>query len=146
MDVDGKRIDLQVWDTAGQELYRALVPVYLRGASCCLLLYDITDHVSFDSLSHWYALFKDAVPPTAPLFVVANKIDLADDSEESEREGEAFAHSHNASFVKVSALTGVGVGELFNAIAIEMSKGPAQIIVASEPVQIGEKESNGCFC
>jgi small GTP-binding protein len=146
MDVDGKRIDLQVWDTAGQELYRALVPVYVRAASCGLLLYDVTDRASFDSLSDWYRIFMDAVPASTPFYIVANKIDLADDCDLYDKEGEAFAKEHSGNFVKVSALTGDGVGALFKSIALEMSKVKVQLTIASHSAQFAETESHGCLC
>jgi small GTP-binding protein len=119
--IDQKQICLQVWDTAGQEMYRALVPVYLRGANCALLLYDVTDQESFDSLGHWYSLLDDVLTQAIPVFLVANKIDRADPVVKEECAVQ-FAQTYRAKFFRVSALTGDGVNDLFEGIAREVSK------------------------
>jgi small GTP-binding protein len=111
--VNSRRVNIQVWDTAGQEMYRALVPVYLRGASAAILVYDTTDRDSFQSLPDWWALIDETISPTTPLFVVANKIDLIDGQIVSHDLGAQFAESHKGSFHKVSALVGDGVEDLF---------------------------------
>jgi small GTP-binding protein len=120
--VDRKRIDLQVWDTAGQEMYRALVPVYLRGAHAAILVYDRTDRDSFQALTHWCSLLDDTVSPNTLLFLVANKVDLVEQHTVSDDLGEQFAASRKAKFYKVSALTGEGVEQLFLDIAADLIK------------------------
>lgn len=120
--VDGKPIVLQVWDTAGQEMYRALVPVYVRFARAAIVVYDITDPKSFASLSRWCELVQDNVATTIPIFLVGNKTDLAEEQQLVDDElAVNFAETHNARFFKTSALTGDGVGILFNAVAREMA-------------------------
>ncbi|OHT07623.1 GTP-binding protein YPT52 [Tritrichomonas foetus] len=79
MTVDDKPVTLQVWDTAGQEMYRALVPVYLKGAHAAIVIFDITEIDSFNSLGHWYDLLRDTVSESTPVFLVANKTDLLKD-------------------------------------------------------------------
>jgi small GTP-binding protein len=116
LTVSNRHVNIQVWDTAGQEMYRALVPVYLRGAHAALLVYDITDKDSFHALPEWWSLLEDTISPTTPLLVVANKIDLLDAQEVSHDLGKQFADAHKASFHMVSALTGDGVDELFQDI------------------------------
>ncbi|OHS99219.1 small GTP-binding protein [Tritrichomonas foetus] len=115
--VEGKATTLQVWDTAGQEMYRALVPVYLRGAQAAILVYDITDRESFKSINHWYDILVDVVSTGTPIFLVGNKIDLEKDSVVDDQSARAFATSHNSQLYKVSAMTGQGLDALFQAIA-----------------------------
>lgn len=53
IDLDGKRIKLQIWDTAGQERFRTITTSYFRGAQGILLVYDVTDKKSFQSIRNW---------------------------------------------------------------------------------------------
>lgn len=53
IDVDGKKIKLQIWDTAGQERFHTITTTYYRGAMGIMLVYDITNGKSFDSISKW---------------------------------------------------------------------------------------------
>ena len=115
--VDEEPITLQVWDTAGQEMYRSLVPVYLRGAEAALLVYDITDRESFCSLGHWKDILADVVPESTPLFVIGNKIDLEEDEAVEDSQAQQFAQRQNSKLYKVSAVTGQGLGLLFEDIA-----------------------------
>jgi small GTP-binding protein len=120
---DNRDTTLQVWDTACQEMYRALVPVYLRGANAVILVYDVTDHASFTSLSHWYEVLVDVVPTGTSIYIVGNKIDLADDALIDDAQAIQFSKVHNAMFFKVSALSGAGLDALFEAIARKLSEG-----------------------
>ena len=52
-EIDGKRVKIQVWDTAGQEAFRSITRSYFRGATGVLLVYDVTNHESFKSLRDW---------------------------------------------------------------------------------------------
>ena len=124
--VDGREVILQVWDTAGQEMYRSLVPVYLRGAHAAIIIYDVTDVESFNSLTHWYELLKDTVADTTPTFLVANKIDLLGANVESGQvvandTAETFAESNHSKFFQASALTGEGVENIFLEVANAMA-------------------------
>jgi len=51
--VSGVKVRLQLWDTAGQERFRSMAPMYYRGANAALLLYDITNQVSFQDVQGW---------------------------------------------------------------------------------------------
>mmetsp|Transcript_34728 Transcript_34728/g.87317 ORF Transcript_34728/g.87317 Transcript_34728/m.87317 type:complete len:112 (-) Transcript_34728:598-933(-) len=51
--VDDVKMKLQIWDTAGQERFRSMVPMYYRGASAALLVYDVTEPESFESIKDW---------------------------------------------------------------------------------------------
>jgi small GTP-binding protein len=117
--VDTCEVILQVWDTAGQEMYRALVPVYLRGARAALLVYDVADQISFDSLPHWYDALLEVAPSAVSVFIVGNKIDLA--AAVKDQHAKSFAQQFGFRFFRVSAVTGEGIANLFEAIAEEVS-------------------------
>jgi small GTP-binding protein len=141
--VDRKTVTLQIWDTAGQEVYRALVPIYVRGARCVLLVFDISDAESFKNLGRWYELLDDALIEYTPIFVVASKIDLAERCVVDDAAAMDFAATHKAKFLKVSALTGKGVNVLFKEVAMELVK---LAIHRHQPQTIQESREEGCLC
>mmetsp|Transcript_10446 Transcript_10446/g.7339 ORF Transcript_10446/g.7339 Transcript_10446/m.7339 type:complete len:83 (+) Transcript_10446:157-405(+) len=79
MVIDNITVNLQVWDTAGQEKFQSLGYAFYRGADCCILVYDITNPVSFDNLNRWKAGFLDNAgpnePESFPFIVLGNKLD-----------------------------------------------------------------------
>lgn len=115
--VDDEEIKLSMWDTAGQEMYCSLVPVYLRGAEAALLVYDVTSRESFWSLGHWKDLLQDNVAETTLVFVVGNKIDLDENVVVEDGQAQQFAQQQNSKLYKVSAMTGQGIGLLFEDVA-----------------------------
>ena len=75
---DDKKIKLQVWDTAGQETYRAITRSYFRGATGALLVYDITRRETFEHVQDWLKELRAAADPHISIILVGNKCDLAD--------------------------------------------------------------------
>lgn len=80
LEVDGRRVTLQIWDTAGQERFRSLRTPFYRGSDCCLLTFSLDDGQSFQNLANWkkeftyYADIKD--PDSFPFVVLGNKLDI----------------------------------------------------------------------
>jgi small GTP-binding protein len=113
--VNGEKVRLMAWDTAGQEVYRAIVPIYTRDSAAALLVYDTSAFRSFGSLEHWHSVVMDHQASDIKLYVVANKIDLP--AVVSDQQGRLIADKFGASYHEVSAKTGEGIRELFNAVA-----------------------------
>jgi small GTP-binding protein len=90
--VGTRAVHLQLWDTAGQEKFRSLIPSYLRNASIAILVYDITSRETFDQLDKWRQFTLDHADPA--FFVVGNKIDLADSRQVTAAEGREWAERH----------------------------------------------------
>lgn len=131
--VEDKPVTMQLWDTAGQEMYRALVPVYVRGASAAIIVYDVTERNSFTGLKTWVDLIHDKVPGSVPIYIVGNKTDLTNATVVSDQEARAFAESIEASLYKTSALMGLGISELFHDIALALSKSKTVDALAIDP-------------
>jgi small GTP-binding protein len=135
---------MQVWDTAGQELYRALVPVYLREARAVILVFDLADEESFRGLGEWYSILNDTLSETVPVYLVGNKVDLAAERAVADEAAQAFADNHKAKFRKVSALTGAGVDALFQEIAEDFSR--SGFPVGNWKVGIAPAPAQQCHC
>ena len=66
IELDGKRVKLQIWDTAGQERFQSLGVAFYRGADCCVLVYDVNNNKSFEALDSWRDEFLIQASPRDP--------------------------------------------------------------------------------
>lgn len=110
---DNTEVNLMVWDTAGQEAYRGIVPMYFSRASFILIVYDITQRSSFDSVTEWIALSKERAPVNAHIGIIGNKCDLEARRKVTMAEGQELADNEGACmFFETSALNGQCVEDL----------------------------------
>lgn len=116
--VDGQPIKLQMWDTAGQDRFRAIVKAYYRNAVGGLLVFDITSRDSFASLEEWHEEVMKYAEPHKPVFVlVGNKDDQARQRQVTREEGLQFARSHQMEYIETSAKSGHNVEETFQMLS-----------------------------
>ena len=113
VQIDGQDIHLLLYDTAGQEKFRSLIPMYTRDANIILLVYDITNKESFENLSLWLKDLTNININEVIVCIVGNKIDLTEKREVTNEEGQKFGEEHDFIFQEVSAKTGDGFSELF---------------------------------
>ena len=113
VQIDNQDIHLLLYDTAGQEKFRSLIPMYTRDANIILLVYDITNRESFSHLAEWLRDLTNVKLEEVILAIVANKIDLEDKRDVTAEEGQKFAEEHNFIFQEISAKTGDGFSDLF---------------------------------
>ena len=119
---NGKQIKFDIWDTAGQEKYRALTKMFYKDASAAILVYDITRQESFNELkTYWAEQIRDNSPKKIVLGVAANKSDLLEQEAVDEGEARAFAKEMNAIFNATSAKNQSGVEDLFVSIANKLN-------------------------
>ena len=113
-----KSISLDIWDTAGQELYRALAKNFYLNASIGILVYDIRRKESFESIKdYWYEQVKTSGEENMVFGVVGNKCDLFQEEKVSEDEGKKFAKEIGAVFQLTSCKENIGIDELFQQCA-----------------------------
>lgn len=117
---DTEEVDLRVWDTAGQEVYRSIVPIYIRDTTAALLVYDVTDKQSFSSLEKWYSILMEEATTDVYIYIVCNKIDLTNVVVSNEK-AEELANRLKGKLFKVCALDGTGIKELFKQVASDVS-------------------------
>ena len=117
MVFDNKGICFEIWDTAGQEKYRALTKMFYKDAGAAILVYDITRQASFEELkNYWANQVRENAPKKIVLAVAANKSDLIDTEQVDEKTGRAFAKEIGAIFKSTSAKNQKGIEELFKDI------------------------------
>ncbi|EER16120.1 RAB-2,4,14, putative [Perkinsus marinus ATCC 50983] len=112
VNVDGKQIKLQIWDTAGQESFRSITRSYYRGATGALLVYDISRRDTFNHLTRWLEEARQNSNPNMVIMLIGNKCDL-ERREVSYDEGAKFARDNNLIFLEASAKTAQNVEEAF---------------------------------
>jgi Ras-related protein Rab-7A len=150
--VEDALVDLQIWDTAGNERFRSLGSTFYRGANACVLVYSVTNRRSFENISYWYNEFMGQAsvksPQSFPVVVFGNKADDDDAREIGPAEAvhdEAIAHYP---VFQVSARTGSNVQpglETVCRIFLKEARNQVDITTLS-PVQLTEtgRSSNGC--
>lgn len=110
-----------VWDTAGQERYNGLIPMYLRGASIIVVVFDITRRESFERVhDHWLPYVRAQLRTTVPspdvlICLLGNKQDLHNMRTVSTEEAQKCADLYGATYIEVSAKSGVGATEIVTA-------------------------------
>ena len=110
-----KSISFDIWDTAGQEIYRALAKNFYLNAAIGVLVYDIKRQSSFDSIkNYWYDQLKESGEENMIFAVVGNKCDLFNEEEVDEEEAKKFAKSIGAIFKLTSCKESIGIDELFS--------------------------------
>jgi small GTP-binding protein len=109
VDTQKHTVELQLWDTAGQELFRAVTRGYYRGAVGAFVVFDLTKRESFTSLSQWISELRSIARPDIVLVLLGNKSDLEDARDITKFEAEEFAKRNGAAFFETSARTGENV-------------------------------------
>ena len=110
----GKNLLLDIWDTAGQEKYKALTKFFYKDAAVCILVYDVTRKESFQSLKdYWYSQLKENGEPDIVIGVAGNKSDLYENEEVKEDEAREWAKEIGAVFELTSAQNNTGINDLF---------------------------------
>ena len=114
---NGQNVKLQIWDTAGQEKYKGLIPSYVRNSSIVFVVYDISGKTSFDNIPKWINFIKSIENTT--IVLCGNKIDL-ENREVKKEEGEELAKKEGISFFEVSAKTNDNIKNMFYNVIAEL--------------------------
>ncbi|CAJ0576384.1 unnamed protein product, partial [Mesorhabditis spiculigera] len=108
-----KRVKLQIWDTAGQERYRTITTAYYRGAMGFILMYDITNEESFNSVQDWCTQIKTYSWENAQVVLVGNKCDMDGERVVSMERGRQLADQLGLQFFETSAKENINVKAVF---------------------------------
>lgn len=112
-------VKLQIWDTAGDEKYRSLIPMFYRDTKGAVLVYSITDRKSFNEISSFVQSLNERAPDIFKV-LVGNKSDMIDKREISFEEGAQYAEEIQAKFLETSARSGDCINQLLQLVAEEL--------------------------
>jgi small GTP-binding protein len=149
---DGESIiHVSLWDTAGQEQYRAIIPQYIRNTKCAIIVASACNTDSISSIDSWISELRSVVSEKVPMVLAISKTDLVDVNEIS-----SLVEPYMDKFTEVffvSSLTGDGVDELFNRAANHAKEFVATYIPRKESsvgvdIEIREqpKKEEVCVC
>lgn len=148
VDVDGNKATLRIWDTAGQEKFRSLAPMYFQGAQIALIVFSIDSVSSFNEVDVWYEEIKSALSDMPIMYLIGNKSDLTEKRSVSFEEGQKKGDKLNATYFETSAKLGYNIEELFLSIAenILSMKRDEEIskVSLSTKTNLSTKGSGGC--
>ena len=117
---NGDTLKLHIWDTGGQEKFRSMASLYYKDAVAAILVYDVSNHETLESLDYWINELNNNVDNNNFIISIAgNKCDLPNDMKKiTNSEGKNYCKEKNVPiFNETSAKTGVGVKELFTSLA-----------------------------
>ena len=156
IDIDGQRVKLAIWDTAGQEKYRTLTKSFYRNVDGVILVYDITDPKTFENIeNYWLQQLEINSNSAYQLVIVGNKVDLRDAADPTSlvptEKAKDLARSRATLFIETSAKNNEQIQLLF----IELVKRIRETTVKgnerpqSVEIQVDDQspqDSNGICC
>lgn len=169
IETEKHRIQLQLWDTAGQELFRSVTRGYYRGSVGALLLFDLSKPDSFESINSWLNDVREIARPECVVALIGNKLDLCPPSRQSEvqkeednkseqdksnyvsrEEAEKYAKQNSMLYYEVSAKTGQNVKVAFDGLVAAIEKnldsGVYELPSASDQIDFKNEEEQSRSC
>jgi len=153
IQLDGKKIKLQIWDSAGQERFRNITSSYYRNCSGIIIVYDVTRMDSFEKVTDWIQEVRRFV--SVPLMIVGNKCDLVDKRQVPTERGEELAQQQGLIFMETSAKANTNIGAAFEQLAKKLveaeaakpkTEAPTGNVVLSGGGKDKKKEKKKGFC
>lgn len=153
LEIENKKIKLQIWDTAGQERFQTIALSYYKGAWGIILVFSIDNKKSFENIGKWMKQIKDNAPSDVNVLLVGNKCDLLEKRQVTYEEAQALADSYKIQFYETSAKNNINIEEIFEKLAFEIKNkiGDSLDVMGSRSIYISDvienKDENlGCTC
>ncbi|XP_065062060.1 ras-related protein Rab-10-like [Rhopilema esculentum] len=152
VEVDGKKVKLQIWDTAGQERFHTITTSYYRGAMGIMLVYEITDEKSFDNIAKWLRNIDEHASEGVERMILGNKCDMENKRMVSKTRGENIAREHNIKFFETSAKDNINVEHAFMELTQDIlrkqlsdsSDTPSRAAGTVDPTRRPQKQAGCC--
>ncbi|CAB3248928.1 unnamed protein product [Arctia plantaginis] len=133
IDLDGKKVKLQIWDTAGQERFRTITTAYYRGSMGIMLVYDVTNEKSFENIKNWIRNIEENASADVEKMILGNKCDLEAKRQVSKERGEQLAVEYQIKFIETSAKDSLNVESAFYTLARDIKAKMEKKQEASNP-------------
>ncbi|KAK8846330.1 GTP-binding protein of the rab [Tritrichomonas musculus] len=136
------KITLHIWDTAGEERYRCIIPMYFRGSAALVVVFDVSSQPNFEQAKEWFKIILDEENEVFDLYFVGNKIDLP--RRVSKKDAIDFAKSVNATYIETSAKTGEKINDLFLMIAEKIVQREDLSLAIPRSLTIDDRKGGCC--
>ncbi|XP_044127423.1 ras-related protein Rab-19 [Bufo gargarizans] len=157
LNIDGKKVKVQVWDTAGQERFRTIAQSYYRSAHGAIIAYDITQRQTFESVPHWIHEVEKYGAANLMLMLIGNKSDLVEKRQILFEDACTFAEKHGLGAVlETSAKEYHNIEEVFLLMAKELiarntlhfhKESPRNsFVLDSRPILTANEPDKKCLC
>jgi len=145
--VGGLPIKFQIWDTAGQEKYHSLAPMYYRGAAAAIIVYDITRMNTFKTLRSWVEELRNSGPKDLAIAIAGNKADLESDRQVEKTTVASYAEEIGALYLETSATDDLNVQDIFVQLSHRLPPPPQadpNVIRATSNLRQQQSQKKGC--
>lgn len=133
LQVDDKKIKMQIWDTAGQERFKTITQTYYKGSMGVILTYAVDDRDSFNNIENWMRQIKSQASESICKILVGNKSDIQGEKRKvSSEEGRKLAENYGIPFFETSAKDDENIASAFQTIAKEIKE---KILVETPPIK-----------
>ena len=143
LEIKNKKIRIQIWDTAGQEKYKAITKNLFLRVMGALIIYDITNQKSYNILKQWVKMIKEECPHMQ-IIIIGNKSDLEDERAISQDEVMDYVKEEKVEYIETSCLTGENVKKsvitLCEKILEKKDNGPEISFMLDNSVDIPKKK------
>ena len=143
IEIDDKKIKLEIWDTAGQERYRSLAPMYYRNASGAIVIYDVTKKDSFDGAKSWIEEILRRGNHECVIALLGNKYDLSKEIKVDKDTVQEYITKNNILHFYTSAKTGKNIKQVFDSVIKKLLSKNDEGIKKRE-IYIKKEASNKC--
>ena len=147
---NNKNIKLQIWDTAGQDRFRAITKNYYKGANGIILIYDVTNLQTYENVKNWITQIREETNPNVVIYLAGNKIDIPEEERVVKtEEGKEIADEYKLQFKETSAKDGINVNEVFQELVEKIDEVNSKLEVSKpEPknklYSPGKKKKSSC--
>ena len=137
--IEDNIVKVQILDTAGQERYRSITNAYYKGAKGSLLVYDITNPKTFESIDRWLSDLKVNGDENISVVLLGNKSDLESDRKVTTQQGKEKAEFYKLAFMETSALNGNNIEKAFSELITDVYKNHHDLFAKEAKVVINDR-------
>ena len=142
IEVEKKKLRIQIWDTAGQEEFKSITRTYYKNCVCAIIVYDITSRNSFNDITNWIEDCIQSSPKTVLMALIGNKSDLKESRVVSTEEGQELADKYGILFYETSAKDGTNIKEIFQKTGQKIYKNIKEGYYNLDDLECGIKRSS----